>query len=322
MRVLVTGGAGYVGSVSVEALLEAGHEVTVLDSLVTGHRDSVVAGAQLVVGSVGDAPLVERLLRDRRIEAVLHCAARSLVAESARDPALYYAENLVGGISLLDAMRATGLDRLVLSSTAAVYGTPEETPVDEAAATRPINPYGATKLALEGAMRWYGAAYGLRAVSLRYFNVAGASVRNGEDHRPETHLIPNVLAAGRGGPPLVVFGTDYPTPDGSAVRDYIHVMDLADAHLAALDLTADMAAGLELCNLGSGSGFSVLEVIHAAESVMGSAVPIELGARRAGDPPVLVASNAHAGHLLGWHAKRGTLAEMISSAWEWRQAHG
>lgn len=322
MHVLVTGGAGYVGSVSVEALLGAGHEVTVLDTLVTGHRDSVVEGAQLVVGSVGDGQLVERVLRDRGIGALLHCAARSLVGESVRDPALYYAENLVGGIALLDAMRAAGVDRLVLSSTASVYGTPEVTPIDEDAPTRPINPYGASKLALEGAIQWYGEAYGIRAVSLRYFNVAGASERNGEDHDPETHLIPNLLAACLGGPPLVVFGTDYPTTDGSAVRDYIHVMDLADAHLAALDLTADMPGGLELCNLGSGSGFSVLEVISAAESVVGAPVPTEPGARRLGDPPVLVAANARAGRILGWHPKRGTLREMIGSAWQWRRAHG
>lgn len=321
MHVLVTGGAGYVGSVSVEALLDAGHKVTVLDTLVTGHRDSVVRGAELVTGSACDPLLVERLLRDRSIQAVLHCAARSLVGESVRDPALYYSENLVGGVALLDGMRAAGVDRLVLSSTAAVYGTPETTPIDEDAQTRPINPYGATKLALEGALRWYGDAYGLRAVSLRYFNVAGASESNGEDHRPETHLIPTVLAACVGGPPLVVFGTDYPTPDGSAVRDYIHVLDLADAHLAALDLTTSMPGGLEVCNLGSGSGFSVLEVIDAARSVVGASVPTELGARRAGDPPVLVASNARAARVLGWRPARGTLEEMIGSAWEWRRAH-
>ena len=234
-----------------------------------------------------------RLLREHGIEAVLHCAARSLVGQSMRDPALYYHENVVGGIALLDALRDAGVDRMVFSSTAAVYGEPERTPIDEDDPLRPVNPYGASKLAFEAAMRWYGV-YGLRSVALRYFNVAGASERNGEQHDPETHLIPNLLRAAASGAPVTLFGDDYPTPDGTPIRDYIHVLDLADAHLAALELTARMAPGTEVCNLGSGSGFSVRQVLAAAEAVVGRSIPHAFGPRRAGDPPVLVASNERA----------------------------
>lgn len=321
MRVLVTGGAGYVGSVSVERLAAEGHEVTVLDTLVTGHRASVPAGIDVIPASVGDRAQVESLLRDRGIEAVLHCAARSLVGQSVEEPALYYSENVAGGVALLDAMRGAGVERFVFSSTAAVYGIPAESPISEAAPLRPINPYGETKRAFEGALASYAAAYGMRAVAVRYFNVAGASERLGEDHQPETHLIPNVLASLRGGPPLAVFGTDYPTPDGTCVRDYVHVEDLADAHLAALSYTADCPPGLEVCNLGSGSGFSVLEVIRATESVVGQPVPCALAPRRPGDPPTLVATNERARQLLGWTPARGTLEEMIGSAWRWQEKH-
>jgi UDP-glucose 4-epimerase len=314
MRVLVTGGAGYIGSVSVEQLVLAGHDVAVLDSLATGHREAVAPGALLSVHSVRDKDVVVSLLRQHRIEAVLHCAARSLVNQSMQDPALYYAENLVGGIALLEALREAGVDRLVFSSTAAVYGAPEKVPIRENAPTAPINPYGASKLAFEGAMRWY-AAYGLRTVSLRYFNVAGASEHYGERHDPETHLVPNVLRAARGGPPLTIFGDDYPTADGTAIRDYIHVLDLADAHIEALELTARMEPGQEILNLGSGSGFSVKQVLDAASQVVGRPIPHSYGPRRAGDPPVLVASHVRAHELLGWQPERGTLTEMIGSAW-------
>jgi UDP-glucose 4-epimerase len=319
MRLLVTGGAGYVGSVTVEQLVHAGHEVTVLDTLVTGHRDAVAPGARLVVGTVRDHDALVALLRQRHIEAVLHCAARSLVSESMRDPALYYAENVCGGLTLLDALRETGVDRLVFSSTAAVYGEPDRVPIDESAPTRPVNPYGGSKLAFEGAMAWYGV-YGLRSLSLRYFNVAGASERFGERHDPESHLIPTILRAAHGGPEVTVFGDDYPTADGTAVRDFIHVLDLADAHLAALELTASMPPGLEACNLGSGSGFSVRQVLDAAEQVVGAPIPHRIGPRREGDPPVLVASNAKALQLLGWTPEQGTLEEMIGSAWRLRRA--
>jgi UDP-glucose 4-epimerase len=322
MRVLVTGGAGYVGSVSVERLVAAGHDAVVLDSLVTGHAAAVVDGARLVRGTLRDSDALERLLRDERIEAVLHCAARSVVGQSVSEPALYFGENVAGGIGLLDAMRAAGVERLVFSSTAAVYGVPSVVPIPEDAPLSPVNPYGETKRAFEGAMRWYGEAYGMRTVALRYFNVAGASVRNGEQHDPETHLVPNVLAAAMGRRTLTVFGTDYATRDGTCIRDYIHVEDLADAHLAALDLTADATlAGLTACNLGSGAGFTVREVIRAAESVVGRPIPHQFGPRRPGDPPSLVASNDRARGLLGWRPRRGSLEEMIGSAWRWLQEH-
>lgn len=323
MRVLVTGGAGYVGSVTVERLVEAGHDVTVLDNIRTGHADAVVPGAALIVGSFGDRGLVAGLLAERRIQVVLHCAARSLVGESVAQPALYYQENVVGGMALLDAMRDADVDRIVLSSTAAVYGEPRSIPIQEDDPKDPVNPYGATKLAFEGMMRSY-AAYGLHSIALRYFNVAGASERNGERHDPETHLIPNLLRAVMSGTAATLFGTDYPTPDGTPIRDYIHVMDLADAHLAALERTGSAASGLEAMNLGSGAGFSVREVLAATERVVGHAVPVTYGPRRAGDPPVLVASNLLAGERLGWTPARGTLEEMIGSAWRvaQRQAAG
>ncbi|MBI3746642.1 MAG: UDP-glucose 4-epimerase GalE [Chloroflexi bacterium] len=324
MRILVTGGAGYVGSVSVERLLAAGHEVTVLDDLSTGHDWLVPSGAGLVLGSFADAETVGRTLAAGRIEAVLHCAAKSLVGESIADPAIYYLTNVGGGIALLDAMRLAGVNRLVFSSTAAVYGVPEGSPITEDAVLRPINPYGETKRTFEGAMRWYGSAYGLRSVSLRYFNVAGASDAGGERHDPETHLVPNILAALEGGLPLTLFGDDYPTPDGTPIRDYIHVMDLADAHLAALEATApgDPRTNAALvCNLGSGGGFSVQEVLATAAAVVGRPVPHTVGPRREGDPPVLVASIERAARVLGWHPRRSTLEAMLGSAWTWRQGH-
>lgn len=323
MRVLVTGGAGYVGSASVEALLAAGHDVSVLDDLSTGHADAVPNEARLEVWSYTDEAELIELLDAGRIEAILHCAARSLVGESALDPARYYRDNVAGGIALLEAARQVGVGRIVFSSTAAVYGIPDSTPIYEDAPLRPINTYGETKRTFEAALAAYGAAYGLRSVSLRYFNVAGATERNGEVHDPETHLIPNLLQAADGtGEPVTIFGDDYPTPDGTCVRDYIHVSDLADAHLLALEATAPgderTAAPLAL-NLGTARGFSVREVLAAAESVMGRPIPHAIGDRRAGDPPTLVASSALAEEALGWEAKRSSLEEMITSAWEWRQ---
>jgi UDP-glucose 4-epimerase len=327
MRILVTGGAGYVGSVSVERLIDAAHDVVVLDDLSTGHRAAVTERARLVVGSYGDRAAVTRLLGDERIDAVLHCGARSLVGESVREPARYYEHNVVGGVALLDAARDAGVRRLVFSSTAAVYGVPDATPIDEDAPLRPINAYGETKRAFEGALRTYAVAYGLRSVSLRYFNVAGATETIGEDHDPETHLIPNVLRAALDEGPLTIFGDDYPTPDGTAIRDYIHVADLADAHLAALEATApddprtgatvDDARAL-VCNLGNGDGFSVREVVATAEAVVGRPIPQRVGPRRAGDPPVLVASAWRAAELLGWRPRRPDLADMVASAWSWR----
>ena len=331
MRVLVTGGAGYVGGVSVDAVLAAGHDVVVLDDLTTGHGPGVNPKARLVEGSYGAGSAVKALLRAEHIDAILHCAARSLVGESMSNPAKYYRDNVAGGIALLEAARETGVNRIVFSSTAAAYGVPDATPIPEDAPLRPINTYGETKRAFEGALRWYGGAYGLRSVILRYFNVAGATERLGEVHRPETHLIPNVLLAAEGGPALTLFGQDYPTPDGTPIRDYIHVADLADAHLAALEATSPDdartgpvgggATAPVICNLGTSSGFSVTEVLAAAEAVVGAPIPHSTGPRRAGDPPVLVASNERARDVLGWTPRRSTLPDMIGSAWAWRRAH-
>lgn len=329
MRILVTGGAGYLGSTSVERFLEAGHDVVVVDDLSTGHRGAVPPAAALHTVDYADAPALTALLERERIDAVLHCAARSLVGESVRDPARYYRANVAGGIALLDAVRAAHVRRVVFSSSAAVYGVPDATPIAEDAPLRPINPYGETKRTFEGAMRWYGEAYGLRGIALRYFNVAGATDRAGEVHDPETHLIPAILRAAEDRAVLTIHGTDYPTPDGTGIRDYIHVTDLADAHLAALEATAtdDARSGppdagsFTALNLGNGGGFSVLEVLRVAEAVVGHEIPRTTGPRRAGDPPVLVASAARAAAVLGWRARRPTLEEMIGSAWEWRRRH-
>jgi UDP-glucose 4-epimerase len=323
-RILVTGGAGYVGSVSAEAFLAAGHEVVVLDDLTTGHRAAVPEGASLHVATYADGDGLARLLETERIEAILHCAARSQVGESIVDPSRYYRDNVAGGVALLEAARSVGVGRLVFSSSAAVYGVPDATPIHEDAPLRPINPYGETKRTFETAVAWYGRAYGLRSVSLRYFNVAGATDTLGEDHDPETHLIPTVLAAANGVTTLTVNGGDYPTPDGTCVRDYIDVADLARAHLLALEATAegdprtDRALTL---NLGNGDGFSVREVLTAAQTVVGHAIPHTVGPRRQGDPPVLVASPDRAGEVLGWRPMRPDLESMVASAWDWRQRH-
>ena len=323
-RILVTGGAGYVGSVSAAAFLAAGDDVVVLDDLTTGHRAAVPAGATLRVGTYTDETALTALLHSERIEAILHCAARSVVSESVRDPSRYYRDNVAGGVALLEAARAADVDRVVFSSTAAVYGVPAATPIPEDAPLDPINPYGESKRAFESALAWYGRAYGLRSVSLRYFNVAGASADLGEDHDPETHLIPTVLAAAEGRTSLTLYGDDYATPDGTCIRDYIHVEDLADAHLRAIEATApgdDRTAEPLVLNLGNGDGFSVREVIAAAESVVGAAIPFTVGLRRTGDPPVLVARSTRAADLLGWTPAHPTLDSMVGSAWSWRRAH-
>ena len=330
MRILVTGGAGYVGSVSVEAFLAAGHDVTVLDDLSTGHRAAVAEGATLVVGTYADSQAVAQLLERRQIDAVLHCAAKSLVGESMVDPAKYFRENVGGGISLLEGMRLADVTRIVLSSTAATYGMPERTPILETDPVRPINAYGESKRCVEAAITWYGHGYGLRSVILRYFNVAGASRLNGEQHAPETHLIPAVLIAAQESREMTIFGDDYPTPDGTCVRDYIQVEDLAAAHLLALVATAtgDPRTGPTsgpcqplICNLGNGSGFSNREIVAAVETVVGHSIPVKIGPRRAGDPPVLVASAERAGRELGWQPRQGNLENIVGSAWEWRRSH-
>jgi UDP-glucose 4-epimerase len=323
-RILVTGGAGYVGSVSVAGFIAAGHDVVVLDDLTTGHRGAVPRGAVFHTGTYADEAALARLLEAERIEAILHCAARSLVGESIANPSKYYRDNVAGGVALLEAARSVGVGRIVFSSTAAVYGVPDATPIPEDAPLRPINPYGESKRTFESALAWYGRAYGLRSVSLRYFNVAGATEALGEAHDPETHLVPCVLLAAEGRLPLVVFGDDYPTPDGTCVRDYIHVADLADAHLRAIEATAPGDARTDVplvCNLGNGGGFSVREVLAAAGAVVGSAIPFSVGPRRAGDPPVLVARSTRAAEILGWRPARPSLEEIVGSAWAWRVAH-
>ena len=324
-RILVTGGAGYVGAVSVEAFMAAGHDVVVLDDLSTGHRSAVPDGARLIVGDYGDRATMSAVFAEESIDAILHCAARSLVGESLQEPARYFQDNVAGGIALLEAARQAGVARFVLSSTAAVYGVPDQTPIPEDAPLRPINPYGETKRSVEAALAWYGRAYGFRSVSLRYFNVAGATDAIGEDHDPETHLIPAILGAVEQGRRVTIFGNDYPTRDGTNVRDYIHVADLADAHLRAIEATAPgddrIADGLLVCNLGNGGGFTNLEVIEATEKAVGRSIPYEIGPRRQGDPPTLVASAGRAGDVLGWRPLRPTLDEIVGSAWAWRQGH-
>ena len=321
MKLLVVGGAGFVGSTSVERFVEAGHEVVVYDNLTSGHRAAVPEGARLVVGDISDRSRMAELLSDG-VDAVLHCAARSLVGESMVDPGLYYRVNVAGGVELLEAMKEAGVTRLVYSSSAAVYGEPRRVPIAEADRTEPINPYGATKLAFEGAMRWFCAAHDFRAISLRYFNVAGATERNGEDHDPETHLLPIVLRVAAGEATHVqIYGQDYPTPDGTCIRDFIHVRDLAQAHLLALDATGEGDASLEVYNLGSAAGFSVREVVEAARRVTGRAIPARPVKRRIGDPPVLVASSRRARRELGWQPTHSSLEQMLADAWAWREAH-
>ena len=320
MKVLVTGGAGFVGSTSAQRLIEAGHDIVVLDSMLRGFRAAVPLEAELVVGDIGDRELIGRTLREKHIDAVLHCAAMSLVGESVAKPDIYYRVNVVGGDALLDAIRDADVRRIVFSSSAAVYGEPQETPIPETQPLRPINPYGDTKRAFEGMLSSFTRAYGMAAVSLRYFNAAGATDKLGEDHRPETHLIPNILAAVSRGESIRINGNDYPTPDGTCVRDYIHVDDLAAAHLAALEYTASAENGHTALNLGSGSGYSNMQVLNAAESVLGHPIEYEFGPRRAGDPPVLVAAVGRAKEVLGWQPRR-SMEDMIESAWRWRQSH-
>lgn len=320
MRLLVIGGAGYIGSVVAAQLGEAGHTVTVFDNLATGHRAAVPPGATFIHGDILDADHLRRVLATG-FDGVLHFAARSLVGESVRDPIGYYRVNVGGTLNVLDAMRATGTPRLVFSSSAAVYGIPDEVPISEDAPERPISPYGASKHAIDTLIGYASAAYGIGAVSLRYFNVAGASGPFGEDHRPETHLIPLVLQVALGKrSEISVFGTDYPTPDGTCIRDYIHVSDLAEAHVLALHHLRKGGASA-VYNLGNGNGFSVKQVIETARAVTGCPIPVQMAPRRAGDPAVLVASSDKARRELGWNPTRFRLEQMIADAWRWHQNH-
>ncbi len=312
MKLLVTGGAGYVGSVCTALLVERGHQVTVLDDLSTGHADAVSPSARFVEGDV--ATHAAALLAEG-MDGVLHFAAKSLVGESVEHPELYWFGNVVTSLKLLEAVRAAGTPRLVFSSTAATYGEPEQIPITEDAPTRPTNPYGATKLAIDHAITSYANAHGLAAVSLRYFNVAGAHGGLGERHIVETHLIPLVLQVVTGQREhITIYGDDWPTPDGTCLRDYIHVRDLAEAHLLALEHAT--AGAHRIYNLGTGTGFSVVEVIEACRRVTGHPIPAQVAARRAGDPAVLVASSARATADLGWRPELTSLDTIVGDAWQ------
>ena len=315
MKLLVTGGAGYVGSVCAARLVEAGHQVTVLDDLSTGHADAVPDGCTFVQGDV--AEVASSVLADG-FDGVLHFAARSLVGESMQEPSKYWHGNVLASVALLDAIREHGTPRLVFSSTAATYGIPEQVPITEDAPTQPINTYGATKLAIDHAITSYATAHGIAAVSLRYFNVAGAYGAFGERHATETHLIPIVLQVASGKREQVaIYGEDYPTPDGTGIRDYIHVVDLADAHLLALE---HAQPGHRIYNLGSGTGFSVREVIDTCRQVTGHPIPAAVAPRRPGDPSVLVASSDAARTELGWKPTWVDLATIVSDAWRFTQS--
>jgi UDP-glucose 4-epimerase len=320
MSILLTGGAGYIGSVVVEECLRGGHKAVVYDNLVKGHRQSVAPEAVFVEGDLRDAELLKTTFRENEIEAVIHMAAYSLVGESVGNPAKYYENNVVAGLSLLDAMVETEVKKLVFSSTAAVYGEPEKQPIEEKDRLAPTNPYGETKLAFEYALRWYENAYGLRYASLRYFNAAGASERCGELHEPETHLIPLVLQAAIGQRSHVeIYGEDYSTRDGTCVRDYIHVIDLARAHVLALGILDEKSA---IYNLGcGGAGYTVREVINTVQEVTGLEIPVRTAPRRAGDPAVLIAASDKIKAELGWNPEFQDLNVIIESAWRWMRNH-
>ncbi len=322
--VLVTGGAGYIGSHAVRELVKAGRRVLVLDNLVYGHRAAVDRAAELIVGEVGDAVLVADLFARQRITAVVHFAAYAYVGESVQEPAKYYRNNMAAPLALFDAMRAHGCSRFIFSSTCATYGNPVKIPMDEQHPQQPINPYGRSKRMLEQVLEDYDHAYGLKSVRLRYFNACGAAEDGalGEDHHPETHVVPRVLMAARGELDKVqVFGTDYATPDGTCIRDYIHVEDLADAHVKALQ---HLEAGKDSlsCNLGTGRGVSVKELIEFAAAVTGQRIPVEFCARRAGDPPELVADPRLAAKVLGWKARRPEVRHALETAWRWMNGPG
>ncbi|MBI4166247.1 MAG: UDP-glucose 4-epimerase GalE [Acidobacteria bacterium] len=318
MRVLVTGGAGYIGSHTAKALARAGHEVVVLDNFSGGHKWAIKWGP-CVEGDIADTPLVAQALKTYGIDSLVHFAASIQVGESVRDPKKYFWNNVVGTLRLLDAMMEAGVPHVVFSSSAAVYGNPEKVPIPEDHPTRPVNPYGETKLMMERALEWYGAAYGMRWIALRYFNAAGADPEGelGEDHEPESHLIPLVIRAAMGRIPHVdVFGTDYPTKDGTAIRDYIHIADLADAHLKALEHLARGGESMAL-NLGAGHGHTVREVIAAVERVANVTAPARNAPRRAGDPPALVADPSKAMSILNWKPNLSGLDQIVECAWKW-----
>jgi UDP-glucose 4-epimerase len=315
MKILVVGGAGYIGSVCAELLLDEGHTVCIFDNLSEGHRAAVDSRAEFIEGDLGTIDPIQSALMTFAPEAVMHFAANALVAESMEKPSKYFRNNIGNGLNLLDAMVAAGVNNLVFSSTCAIFGPPERLPIDETLSKNPINPYGESKLAFEKILRWYGEIHGLHFVSLRYFNAAGASERFGEEHRVETHLIPNVLKVALGQKPQVeIYGTDYDTPDGTCIRDYIHILDLSRAHILALN-----SAKSDFYNLGTGGGTSVREVIESCRKITGHKIPVVEKSRRPGDPARLVAASDKIQLELGWRPKFQNIDAIIESAWRWHQ---
>jgi UDP-glucose 4-epimerase len=315
MKILVVGGAGYIGSVCAELLLDEGHGVTIFDNLTEGHRRAIDPRAEFVEGDLIDRQSIEKTLAKQHPDAVMHFAANALVGESMQNPSKYFRNNIANGLNLLDAMVGAGVEKIVFSSTCAIFGPPERVPIDETMPARPINPYGESKLAFEKILRWYGQIHGLKFISLRYFNAAGASTKFGEDHRIETHLIPSVLKVALGQKPNVeIFGTDYETPDGTCIRDYIHILDLARAHILALE-----SAKSDFYNLGTGGGASVREVIDSCRKLTGRKIDIVEKPRRPGDPPRLIASSEKIKRELGWKPQFQSLDAIIESAWKWHQ---
>ena len=315
MKILVVGGVGYIGSVCAELLLDQGHGVTIFDNLSEGHRRALDPRAEFVEGDLVDRQSIEKTLAKQQPDAVMHFAANALVGESMQNPSKYFRNNIANGLNLLDAMISAGVAKIIFSSTCAIFGPPERVPIDETMPPRPINPYGESKLAFEKILRWYGEIHGLKFVSLRYFNAAGASAKFGEDHRVETHLIPNVLKVALGQKPNVeIFGTDYETPDGTCIRDYIHIVDLARAHILALNATRS-----DFYNLGTGGGASVRDVIDSCRKITGRNIGIVEKPRRPGDPPRLIASSEKIKRELGWQPQFQSLDAIIESAWKWHQ---
>lgn len=320
MNILVTGAAGYIGSICSEVLISRGHHVIGLDSLIEGHVAAVPPQADFYHADLGNRAQIEEVFSKHKIDSVMHFAGEALVAKSVREPSTFYAANIACGVNLLDAMIRHGVGKFIFSSTAATYGEPHSVPIPEDHAKNPINPYGKSKLRFEEILADYRAYTGLHYATLRYFNVAGASAERGEHHRVETHIIPRILDAASGAIPFVeVMGSDYPTPDGTCVRDYIHVLDIADSHLRALESIARVSG--EAFNVGNARGFSILEVLDVAERVTTRKIPRRLSPRRPGDPAVLVASKEKLRQMLGWEAQHSSLEEIIASAWNWKQKH-
>ena len=320
MNILVTGGAGYIGSAVAADLVQAKHNVTVLDNLIAGHREAVPPGAELVVADLREREQVLEVFAQRKLDAVMHFAAFANVGESMQQPEIYFRNNLVGSVNLLEAMAVNGVKKIVFSSTCATYGIPAVVPIVESTPQDPVNPYGHTKKMVEDVLEWYARLHGFHYACLRYFNASGGTPERGEDHTPETHLVPIILQVALGQREFVsVFGDDYDTPDGTCIRDYIHILDLSSAHLLALEKLAEVQR--IHCNLGSENGNSVLEVIECARQVTGHPIPIKMGPRRPGDPPRLVANNSHARAVLGWQPKHTDIRAIVQSAWDWHSHH-